>query len=64
MVMFSGPTKTDRPYVIGASVLGAALIAAAIVQLRADRANRSPDELSNRRRNYFPLALVLGIAVF
>jgi hypothetical protein len=62
--MFSGPTKTDLPYVIGASVLGVVLIAAAIVQLRADRATRSPDELSNRRRNYFPLALVLGIAVF
>jgi hypothetical protein len=62
--MFSGPTKTDLPYVIGASLLGVVLIAAAIVQLRADRASRSPDELSNRRRNYFPLALVLGIAVF
>ena len=62
--MFSGPTKTDLPYVIGASVLGIVLIVAAIVQLRTDRTTRSPDELSNRRRNYFPLALVLGIAVF
>jgi len=64
VVIFSGPTKTDLPYVIGASALGVVLIAAAIVQLRADRATRSPHELSNRRRNYFPLALVLGIAVF
>jgi uncharacterized membrane protein YqjE len=50
--------------VVAASLLGVVLIAAAIVELRADRATRSPDELSNRRRNYFPLALVLGIAVF
>src|SRR3984893_10273126 len=64
VVMFSGPTKTDLPYVIGASVLGIVLIVAAIVQLRTDRTTRSPDELSNRRRNYFPVALVLGIAVF
>lgn len=62
--MFSAPTSTDLPYVVAASLLGVVLIAAAIVELRADRATRSPDELSNRRRNYFPLALVLGIAVF
>jgi hypothetical protein len=40
------------------------LIAAAIVQLRTDRTTRSQHELRDRRRNYFPLALVLGIAVF
>ena len=62
--VFSGPTSTDLPYVIAASLIGVVLILAAIVQLRADRANRSPEELRNRRRNYFPIALVLGIAVF
>ncbi len=62
--VFSGPTSTDLPYVIAASVIAIVLIAVAIVQLRADRANRSPEELRNRRRNYFPIALVLGIAVF
>ncbi len=62
--VFSAPTANDLPYVIGASLLGIALIAAAIAQLRSDRATRSPDERRNRRRNYFPLAMVLGIAVF
>ena len=62
--MFSGPTSTDLPYVIAAALIGVVLIAAAIVQLRADKAHRSVDELRNRRRNYFPIALVLGIAVF
>jgi hypothetical protein len=62
--VFSPPTANDLPYVIGASLFGIVLIAAAIAQLRSDRANRSPDELANRRRNYFPLAMVLGIAVF
>ena len=62
--MFSAPTSIDLPYVIAASLLGIVLIAAAIVQLRTDRATRSRDELRNRRRNYFPLALVLGIAIF
>ena len=62
--MFSAPTSTDLPYVVAASLLGIVLIAAAIVQLRTDRATRSPDDLRYRRRNYFPLALVLGIAVF
>ena len=62
--MFSAPTSTDLPYVVAASLLGIVLIAAAIVQLRADRAARSPDDLRYRRRNYFPLALVLGIAIF
>ena len=62
--MFSAPTATDLPYVVGASLLGIVLIAAAIAQLRSDRATRAPDELRNRRRNYFPLAMVLGIAVF
>ncbi len=62
--MFSAPTSTDLPYVVAASLLGIVLIAGAIVQLRTDRATRSRDDLLNRRRNYFPLALVLGIAVF
>ena len=62
--MFSAPTSTDLPYVVAASLLGIVLIASAIVQLRTDRAARSSDDLRNRRRNYFPLALVLGIAVF
>lgn len=62
--MFSGPTSKDLPYVIAAALIGAVLIGAAMVQLRADKANRSPEELRNRRRNYFPVALVLGIAVF
>jgi len=62
--VFSGPTSTDLPYVIAAALIGAVLIGAAIVQLRADKAHRSSEELRNRRRNYFPVALVLGIAVF
>jgi hypothetical protein len=62
--VFSAPTAIDLPFVVGASLLGIVLIAAAIGQLRKDRATRSPDELRNRRRNYFPLAVVLGIAVF
>ena len=62
--MFSLPTSTDLPYVIAASLIGVVLIAAAITQLRSDRANRSPEELRNRRLNYFPLALVVGIAIF
>ena len=62
--VFSLPTTHDLPYVVGASLIGIALIAAAIVQLQRDRTTRSPDELRNRRRNYFPLAMVLGIAVF
>jgi len=52
------------PYDIAASLLGILLIVLAIAQLRSDRKIRSPDELINRRRNYFPLALVVGIAVF
>lgn len=62
--MFSAPTSTDLPYVVAASLLGIVLIAAASVQLRADRATRSPDDLRYRQRNYSPLALVLGIAIF
>lgn len=62
--MFSAPTSTDLPYVLAASLLGIVLIVTASVQLRRDRASRSADELGNRRRNYFPLALVVGIAVF
>ena len=62
--MFSPPTAKDLSYVIGASLFGIVLIAAAIAQLRSDRANRSVEEMGNRRRNYFPLAVVLGIAVF
>ena len=62
--MFSAPTSADLSYVVAASLLGIVLIAAAIIQLRTDRATRSQNELRDRRRNYFPLALVLGIAVF
>jgi hypothetical protein len=50
--------------VIAASLIGVVLIVAAIAQLRRDRATSSADDLRNRRRNYFPVALVLGIAVF
>ena len=63
-MMFSTPTSTDLPYVIAASLIGLILIVASSFQLRNDRRYRSPGELSHRRRNYFPLALVLGIAVF
>ena len=52
------------PYDIAASLLGILLIVMAIAQWRTDRKTRSPAELINRRRNYFPLALVVGIAVF
>ena len=62
--MFSAPTSTDLPYVIAAALIGVVLIAAAIAQLRADKSNRSAEELSNRRRNYFPFALVLGVTIF
>jgi hypothetical protein len=62
--LFSLPTSKDLPYVAAASLMGIVLIIAAIVQLRKDQATRSPDDLRNRRRNYFPIALVLGIAVF
>lgn len=62
--MFSAPNSTDWPYVVGAYVLGIVLIVASIVQLRRDRASRSAEELHHRRVNYFPLALVIGIAVF
>ena len=62
--MFSLPTSLDMPYVIAASLIGVVLILAAILQLRHDSATRSPQELRNRRQNYLPLALVLGIAVF
>ncbi|HEX3508697.1 MAG TPA: hypothetical protein VHW94_09930, partial [Candidatus Dormibacteraeota bacterium] len=61
--MFSAPTANDLPYVVWASLLGIVLIAAAIAQLRSDRATRSSDEMNKRRRNYFPLAMVLGIAI-
>jgi hypothetical protein len=62
--LFSGPTSKDLPYVIAASLIGVVLIVAAIAQLRRDRATRPAEDLRNRRRNYFPFALVLGIAVF
>ena len=62
--MFSAPGPIDLPYDIAASLLGILLIVMAIVQWRKDRKTRSPEELINRRRNYFPLALVLGIAIF
>jgi hypothetical protein len=62
--LFSAPTSKDLPYVIAASLIGVVLIVVAIAQLRRDRATRSADDLRNRRRNYFPFALVLGIAIF
>jgi hypothetical protein len=62
--LFSAPTSKDLPYVIAASLIGVVLIVAAIAQQRRDRATRSAEDLRNRRRNYFPFALVLGIAVF
>ena len=63
-MMLSAPTPLDFPYDIAAVLIGIVLIVVAIFQLRRDRASRSPEDLLNRRRNYFPLALVLGIAVF
>jgi hypothetical protein len=62
--VFSPPNSKDLPYVIVAALIGVVLITAAIAQLRSDKANRSPEDLRNRRRNYFPIALVLGIAIF
>jgi Flp pilus assembly protein protease CpaA len=62
--VYSLPTSADVPYVIAASLIGAVLIVAAIIQLRADKSHRSPQELRKRRRNYFPIALVLGIFAF
>ena len=62
--MFTPPNSVDLPYAAAASLIGILLIALAIAQLRKDKATRSADELRNRRRNYFPLALVLGIAIF
>lgn len=61
---FSLPKPNEVPLDIAAVLVGAVLIFAVIVQFRRDRVTRSADELRNRRRNYFPLALVLGIAVF
>lgn len=62
--MFSSPTSIDLPYDIAASLVGIVLVVVAIAQWRKDRTTRSPEDLLNRRRNYFPLALVLGIALF
>jgi hypothetical protein len=62
--LFSAPTSIDLPYDIAAFLIGILLIVVATAQWRRDRTTRSPDELINRRRNYFPLALVVGIAVF
>jgi hypothetical protein len=63
-MMLSAPTPIDFPYDVAAVLIGIVLIVVAIWQWRRDRATRSPEDLLNRRRNYFPLALVLGIAVF
>src|SRR5712692_2911558 len=63
-LMISAPTPIDLPYDIAAALIGIVLVGVAIFQWRRDRATRSPEELVNRRRNYFPLALVLGIAVW
>jgi hypothetical protein len=63
-MMISAPTPLDFPWDIAAVLIGIVLIVVAILQWRRDRATRSPEDLLNRRRNYFPLALVLGIAVF
>jgi hypothetical protein len=62
--LFSLPKPIEWPYDIAALLIGMVLVAVAIAQWRRDRTTRSPGELLNRRRNYFPLALVLGIAVF
>jgi hypothetical protein len=62
--VFTPPNSVDLPYAAAASLIGIVLIALAIAQLRKDKATGSEDELRDRRRNYFPLALVLGIAVF
>ena len=61
--MFSLPAPIERPYDIGALLIGVVLVAVAIAQWRRDQTTRSPMDLLHRRRNYFPLALVLGIAV-
>ena len=63
-MMISAPGPIDFPYDIAAVLIGIVLIVVAIFQFRKDLATRSPEDLLNRRRNYFPLALVLGIAVF
>jgi hypothetical protein len=62
--LFSAPRSIDLPYDIAAFLIGIVLVVLAIAQWRKDRATRSQEELLNRGRNYFPLALVLGIAVF
>ena len=62
--MFSAPRPIDLTYDIAASLVGILLVVMAIAQWRKDRKTRSSEELINRRRNYFPLALVAGIAVF
>jgi hypothetical protein len=62
--LFSAPTSIDLPYDIAAFLVGIVLVVVAIAQWRKDRTARSPEDLLNRRRNYFPLALVLGIVVF
>src|ERR1700737_3019388 len=63
-MMISAPTPLDFTWDIAAVLIGIVLIVVEILQWRKDRATRSPEDLLNRRRNYFPLALVLGIAVF
>ena len=55
-LMISAPTPIDLPYDIAAALIGIVLVGVAIFQWRRDRATRSPEELVNRRRNYFPLA--------
>ncbi len=62
-MLFSLPDRIELPYDIAALLIGVVLVAVAIAQWRIDRTTRSVTDLLNRRRNYFPLALVLGIAV-
>lgn len=62
--MFSARPSIDLPYDIAAFLVGIVLVVIAIAQWRKDRTTRAPEDLLNRRRNYFPLALVLGIAAF
>lgn len=62
-IFFSLPEPVERPYDVAALLIGMVLVAAAIAQWRRDRSTRSPLDLLNRRRNYFPLALVLGTAI-
>jgi len=62
--LFALPKPIEWPYDIAAFLIGVVLVVVVVAQWRKDRRTRSAEELLNRRRNYFPVALVLGIAVF